>query len=60
MWVLEYSKSQNCFHIDKLSRVIITNRKSFETNRWNDYRIIGVYDSSEIAHDEVSKLRRII
>lgn len=47
---LEWSRDQNCFHIDTLDRVIEKNIEVALGDAYNgDWKIIGAYDSPENA-----------
>lgn len=56
---LEYSVSQNCFHIDFLSRIIETNRMNVLDQNSMDFQLLGIFDSWEAAEEAVKDFRRI-
>ncbi len=57
-YTLEYSASQNCFHIDTLSRVLEMNIMNCLSRNSVDYQILGLYDSYEKAEADLREFRR--
>ena len=58
MYVVEYSKNQDCFHITTLDDSIKKNRKMFEENTPNDFQIIALVNSYEDAKATATFLRK--
>lgn len=42
IWVVEYSRTQNSFHVTTLIDSVEANRKMFKKGIGNDYQIIGM------------------
>lgn len=57
-YVVEYSKSQNCFNITTLEKSINTNKQIFKNKISSDYQIIELSDSYEEASSIVKELRK--
>jgi hypothetical protein len=55
-WVLEWSPTQKCIHIDQLGRVLATNLKTSLRGDAPGYIPLGIFASSEEAHDAASSL----
>lgn len=51
IWVVEYSPSQNCFHVDTLDRVLETNRRTVKDGNAPGYVPLQIFLTSEDAHD---------
>ena len=53
MWVVEYSKSQKCFHVDTLESSVQKNNAAFsaDRNKIPDFIIIHIANSYEEAMD---------
>lgn len=58
-WVLLWSHSQNCTHIEPLSRMLDTNCRAYAHNRPMDYVAIYVGDK-DVAHAMSSSMRQTI
>ena len=56
--VVEYSKTQGCFHIDTLDEVIKTNCVMFLKGVSNDYQIIGIYDTYEQGNAAIRRFEQ--
>lgn len=50
LWVVEYSVSQQCFHVDTLGDSINNNQFICVNQRPVDYLIIAICDTYEQAH----------
>lgn len=51
-YCVEYSVSQQCFHIDTLQQIVIQNKATTEQGTITDYKIIAVcssYDEAKTA-----------
>lgn len=57
IWVVEYSRQQNCFHVTTLIDSVETNRKMFKKNIGNDYQVIGLANSYEKANDLANQFK---
>lgn len=57
IWVVEYSKQQNSFHICTLNESVETNKKLFDLNNNNDFQIISLANSLNEANEIVNNLR---
>lgn len=57
MWVVEYSKTQDCFHISTLKESVETNERAFRQRNNNDYQIIALADTFEEASNKANKYR---
>jgi hypothetical protein len=49
LYVIEFSRSQGAFHVERLSDVILTNWDLFARRRLVDYVPIGLFPSRETA-----------
>ena len=49
MYTLEYSHEQDALHIDEFDHVIKRNNKMLEEKKYNDYKIIGIFDTYDEA-----------
>lgn len=50
LYVLEWSKKQGFFHIQKLVNTLANNAKAFEQNKsLNDYHILGMGTQQEMS-----------
>ena len=47
--VVEYSISQNCFHIEPLSQLLEINKANAVKKKINDYQIIGIFKTKTEA-----------
>lgn len=56
-WVAEYSRQQDCFHLDTLQRSIEANMRMFTGGRNNDYQILGIFETYEEGSKYIRKLR---
>ncbi len=54
MYVVEWSKKQDSYHIQTLEEMVASNMEAFLENRDSDFIVIGVTKS----HDEARKLYR--
>jgi hypothetical protein len=59
-WVLEYSVSQDCFNVDTKENILEKNINAMYTKMSNDYKIIGEFNTQEIALEAARKLRERI
>ena len=57
-YVLEYSFSQRCFHVETLAEALETNARAFAENRRVDYIPLGIYPTREAAGKECATLNR--
>lgn len=55
--VVEFSLSQNAFHIETLSEALMCNMKSAMARTQSDYQILAVCDSYEAASDICTKFK---
>lgn len=60
IWVLEYSKQQNSFHICTLIESVDTNIKMFEMQNNNDYQIIALANNLEEINKKYDEFKKII
>lgn len=51
-WVVEYSFSQNAFHVDLLTNAIKNNLSCFISKKENDYQILAICNSYEKATEK--------
>lgn len=49
MYCVEYSVSQQCFHIDTLQQIVIQNKITVEQGTSTDYKIVAVCSSYDNA-----------
>lgn len=60
LWSVEWSESQQCFHVDYLTKVLTKNREIFiDPNYCNDWSILFIAKSYSEAHKFVEKLKSI-
>lgn len=57
IFVVEYSVSQKCFHIDNITKSLKNNLRMFVNEILNDYMILGLFDSIEKADDFIIELK---
>lgn len=57
VYAVEYSATQDCFHVDALDHVLHLNQQNALHKKSNDYEIICICDSMDRAN-EVCKLFR--
>ncbi len=55
---LEYSVSQECFHIELLEEVLRNNRKHAIEKMSNDYKIMFIGDTTHECLDEVRRFKK--
>lgn len=60
IYTVEYSASQNCFHVDTLEKVILMNRANCRSRNSVDYQIIALCDSYEQAMENCRKFKRLL
>jgi hypothetical protein len=58
LWTVEWSQSQQCFHIDALQKTITRNIAAFMHNRSNDYQLLYIAKSQEKASEAIAKLEK--
>lgn len=58
IWVVEYSKTQGCFHVTTLEDSVEKNRRMYDNDANNDYQIIALADTFEEAHEIARELRK--
>lgn len=58
-YALEWSKSQNCFHVQKLQYALNAATANFYNDNDNDYKIIFVGEKDE-CHDVADDLRFVL
>lgn len=51
VWVVEWSDSQQCYHIDLLTASVCANIKKHTDNTPTDWVIVGVALSQDKAHE---------
>jgi len=59
IYVLEWSYSQRCFHIDTLKRSLKINTTSFYENFDNVWLIVGIFNTQEEAYHLLHMLERV-
>ena len=59
MFFVEYSKLQNCFHIDEMEAMISINRRAFLKDLPVDFIPIGVFETFDDAFDFCSEMELI-
>lgn len=57
-WSVEYSISQDCFHVDDIDYVIQRNLKRTLFGGGADYQIIAICDTQEEADNFASECRK--
>ena len=58
-WSVEYSISQDCFHVDDLKNVLNINLNDmFLENENTDYKIIAIFDTQDEACKYANKCKR--
>ena len=55
-----YSISQKCFHIESLREYIEENIKCAMLKKDNDYRLVGLFNSDDEAHEYTEVIRYYI
>ena len=55
--VVEWSPSQQCFHLQTLAEMIRDNLSVFKMESITDYLCIGIFESHEQASNYIRKLR---
>jgi hypothetical protein len=58
VYIIEYSQSQDMFHIHLLSEAIRTNRPRAVKKEPNDWVVVGVADNADDAQDTASDIRQ--
>lgn len=58
IYTVEYSVSQNCFHVDTLDKVLMMNRTNCRSKNSVDYQIIDLCNSYEQAMEKCNMYRR--
>ena len=58
IWVVEYSKSQGCYHITTLEESVKVNKKMFDENNGNDYQIIATANDMDEAYKLADEIKR--
>jgi hypothetical protein len=48
-YVLEWSKSQNCFHVQHIKVTISNNRRLLVSNKTHDYIVLAVGSYDEVS-----------
>ena len=60
MWVVEYSKSQGCYHIDEENQLIGSEAEAFLRTGWvGDYEVLGRFETMQEAQDFCRKIRTL-
>ena len=59
IWVIEYSKEQDCFNITTLEDSIQKNNRMFYNNCNNDYQIIDIAITYEQAKAKIKEMKRL-
>jgi hypothetical protein len=54
---VEFSATQNCFHIDELYSVCNKNLKSIFRKEPTDYILIGVFETRKLADDFIISVK---
>ena len=57
-FVIEFSKSQNCFHVHTLEDMVTVNTKNILTNKKTDYLPIGVAETRKEASEFINKVEK--
>ena len=60
IYTVEYSASQNCFHVDTLENVILMNIANCASKNSVDYQIIALCDSYEQAMESCRKFKKLM
>jgi hypothetical protein len=58
IWVVEYSKTQDCFHISTITESVITNLIAFYEKTNNDFQIISLAHTYEGAREIANQLSK--
>lgn len=58
IYTIEYSASQNCFHVDTLDKVLMMNRTNCRSKNSVDYQIIDLCNSYEQAMEKCQKFKK--
>ena len=56
-YVVLWSPSQKCFHVETFESMLATNRKIFAEQNTGDYVVLSLARSHDEAHEIVLKLR---
>jgi len=59
-WSVEYSISQDCFHVDDLERILKSNTVDMFLKHENDYKIIAIFETQKEANEFADECRRKI
>ena len=57
--VVEYSKSQKCFHINTLNGMVKSNLRVFFSDKQCDYLPIGIFNNDKEAHEYIEKMKKV-
>ncbi len=57
-YFVEYSVSQQCFHIDTINRTFETNINSIINDISNDYKVITIVDSYKEAQEYIRNFKK--
>lgn len=57
VYAVEYSGTQDCFHIDTLNHVLQLNQRNALQRKSNDYEIIAITDSIDKANEVCETFR---
>ena len=58
MYVAEYSKSQNAYHVGEEKDILEKEIKSYEQRGWiGDYEVLGRFETRNEAHDFIKKIK---
>lgn len=57
-YFVEYSVSQQCFHIDTVNRTFMKNLELALNNISNDYQVIAIAENYDEANNIVYKVRK--
>lgn len=49
MWVVEYSGSQDCFHVEEKKIILEKNKTNMLKGKSNDYQIIAECENQKLA-----------
>lgn len=58
LWTVEWSGSQQCFHVDTLEKTLSQNLQAYAEGRVNDYQILGIVKSQADAHKFADSLKQ--
>jgi hypothetical protein len=58
-WVVEWSQSQACFHVEEMEKTLDRNRQAYHAGRSSDYQILAIVKDQDDAHRTITELRSV-